>query len=341
MRFAKVAVAVFAVCLILASAGVSEAASVTSLWSTDGTTTNNASDNNAEYLYIDNDRSGYLDIGDVLVGAIDINTLTQTGAGIGGISGNDQWTGVFALEIKDLFGVQNANTAIETANIVFGAWSGFEAWIAALPGGAPAAPAASPTGAFIVRLWTNSSITSDFTTDNSNVMVNIASAATGSWFWDLGFTDATKASHVEYPGGVPTIVSTNGEGWVSRNGGTAWWTLPAESSGSTFGIGNFALSILQQAAWVPMNVDTALTPGTAGQLGATAGDLVDIVGSSTVRGAGGTGLGNVGHAGFEAGSDTNFSFLAYAVPVPGAVWMGLMMLGGLGAMRTFRRKNRI
>jgi hypothetical protein len=339
MRFAKVAAVLFAVGVILAGAGISEAASVTSLWSTDGTTTNNASDNNAEYLLIDGGgagRTGFLDKGDVLVGAIDINTLTQTGAGLGGSSGNDQWAGVFALEIKDIFGIANAGTAIETGNIIFGAWSGFEAWIAALPG-AQAAPALSPTGAFIARLWTNSTITSNFTTDYGDYNVNIATATTGTWFWDLGFTDASKASHNV----AGTIVSTNGEGWVSRNGGTAWSTLFGASTGTALGIGNFALSILQQAAFVPDNVDSALDAVTAFKLGATTGDLVDIIGSSTVKGAGGNVSGNVGDAGFQASSNTDFSFLAYAVPVPGAVWMGLAMLGGLGAMRTFRRKNRI
>jgi hypothetical protein len=321
---------------------------VTSLWTTDGTTTNNASDNNAEYLLIDSDgtgnstldatRVGFLDKGDVIVGAIDINTLTQTGAGIGGMSGNDQWTGVFALEVKDIFGVSFAGTAIETGNIIFGAWSGFEAWIAALPGGAPAAPAASPTGDMLARLWTNSTITSDFTTDNSDYRVNIATAATGTWFWDLGFTDSSKASHMV---AGPGILSTNGEGWTSIGGGTAWSTLFADSTGSAFGIGNFALSVLQQADFVPYIVQSTLPGGTAAKLGATAGTLVDIIGSSTVKGAGGNVPGNVGDAGFQASSNTDFSFLAYAVPVPGAVWMGLMMLGGLGAMRTFRRKPRI
>jgi hypothetical protein len=317
---------------VMAFAGGAQAATVNSIIRYPPDPANAASDNNAEYLWLDNDGDGRLDAGDVIVGAIDVNTLNSTSANLGGSTGNDQWAGVFALQVRDIINKANADTANETGDILFEPWGGFSAFLASLNGGSgPADNPALPTGT-IVRLWTNSTITSNFTDEDSDgtdtAIESVATAATGTYFWDLGFSDPSAASHVS--GGV--IVSSNGEGWVAKSGGTNITGLVNEPSDNTLGIGNFALSLL--ARGVGPDVGTlGLTFSRAGILGATAGDLVQVTGTSTVRGAGsGENLG-----GFHAGSDTNFGFVA--VPLPGAALSGIAMLLGLGFVQVRRRRK--
>jgi hypothetical protein len=317
---------------MMAFAGAAQAASVNSLITYGSDNANAASDNNAEYLWIDNDGDGRLDADDVIIGAIDVNTLNSTSANVGGSSGNDQWAGVFALQVRAIINISNANTATETGDIVFQPWGGFSAFLASLNGGSgPSDNPALPTGT-IVRLWTNSTITSNFTDENNDgtdtAFESVATAATGSYYWDLGFSDSSAASHVS--GGV--IVSSNGEGWVARNGGTNIVGLMTEASDNTLGIGNFAMSLLGRGLGPDVGYRT-LSATRIGILGGSTGDSAQVSGTSTVRGA----ADGEDDGGFHAGSDTNFGFVA--VPLPGAALSGIAMLLGLGFVQVRRRRK--
>lgn len=325
-----------AIMAMLVLAGAAQADTVNSFLRFDGVT-NKASDNNAEYLLVDNNRSGFLDIGDVIVGAFDINSLNDTGANLGGATGNHQWSGVFALEVKDLRNFTNAGTAIERADIIFGVYDDFDLYLDSLNGGSgPSDNPAVPTGT-IARFWTNSTSTSNFDTNIGGGAAdpddNVATAATGSYYWDLGFGDESSASHWDATanGGAGGIVSSNGEGWVALNGGTNIAALTGVDSGTTLGTGNFGVSILGNSLG-PIVIESTWSIFNAGVIGATAGQKVDVIGSSTVRGS--DGVEEV--AGFQASSDTNFTFLA--VPLPTAAWPGIALLLGMGIARMRRRK---
>lgn len=321
---------------VLVLAGAAQADTVNSFLRYDGVV-NRASDNNAEYLLVDRDGDGFLDIGDVLVGAFDMNTLNSTPANLGGSTGNHQWSGVFALEVKDLRNISNAGAANETADIIFGAYSGFATYLASLNGGAgPSDNPALPTNT-IARFWTNPNSTTDFTTNIGGGAAdpddNVATAATGEYYWDLGFADPSSASHWDPTanGGAGGIVSTNGEGWVALGGGTNVGLLTSADSDTTLGTGNFGVSILGNDLG-PMTTPRTWSILSAGLIGASIGAQVDVIGSSTVRGS--DGVEEV--AGFLAGSETNFGFLA--VPLPAAAWPGIALLVGLGLARMRRRK---
>jgi hypothetical protein len=298
---------------------------------------NEGDDNNAEYLLVDDDggdgsRTGYLDIGDVLVGAIDINTLNSTSANLGGSTGNHQWTAVFALEVKDLRNVTTVG-GVEFADIVFGAYSGFSTFLGNLNGGSGPSDNPSVNSGTIARFWTNSTSTTDFLTDNSDPDVNVATAATGSFYWDIGFADESAASHWDSTanGGAGGIVSDNGEGWVVFGGQTNVGALAGASAGTKYTESNFGLNVLKNDLG-PGLYDQYWTVLNAFQIGATAGDGVQIIGSSTVKG----GAGTVATAGFQAASDSTFTFLA--APLPTAVFPGIGLLLGLGVVRSRRRR---
>jgi hypothetical protein len=310
-----------AACGLIAFTGTAQAGTVNSLMNRNDS--NSASDNNAEYLIVDQDSDGRLDPGDVIVGAIDINTLNSTSANLGGFTPNDQWSGVFALQVRDII---NFNSSTGTGDILFQPWSGFSGFLATLNAGSgPSDNPTVPTGT-IVRLWTNSSATSNFVSGGS-YLASISTAASGSYFWDLGFADPTSASHVD----SGSIVSDNGEGWVARNGGIEIAGLVTQSTQDTFGTGNFALSLLGRGAGLGLG-ETPLSSGLAGLLGATFGDTAHVTGSSTIRGS----KGAEANGGFHAGSDTNFGFVA--LPLPGAALSGIAMLLGLGFIQHRRRK---
>lgn len=301
---------------------------------------NFASDNNAEWLAVDQDGDGQLDKGDVIRGAIDINTLNDTNANVGGSTGNHQWAGVFSLRVRDII---NFNAVTQTGDIIFEPDPGFAAWVATLDTDRNTAGQQAPAGPSIAtntiaRLWTNATATTNFTSNfTGSPTTNVGTAAVGTFFWDLGFKNPTAASHAVDTNGdatLDTVVSDNGEGWVAQNGGINIAFLKTATSSTTYAPGNFGLTVLQKGG----DGDFTLllqewTLATAFKIGADVGDKVEIIGSSTVRGA----KNFEANAGFQAGSDTNFTFLA--IPLPTAAWPGLGLLFGLGLFRLRRRKS--
>ena len=338
-------------CLVIGMGAVAaDAANVNSFLQTGP---NAASDQNAEYQLIDLNSNGLLDRGDVIVGGIDFNTLNSGSANLGGTTGNDQWTGVFGVKIRDIV---NRSANLLFGDVIFEPWGGLDAYI---NGGAfdsglgltvysgldtdPVTPGVQlPTGPAVAagtmaRMWTNPSSTTDF---NSPLVgspdANVGLVADGAFYWDIGFAAPGLAS--QHTGGG-TITSFNGEGWVALNGGTNLKALATVDSGVTYNPGNFGVNVLQTGGQGTAVDNRMLTSSwtifDSFQIGATPGQTVEIKGSSTVRGS----LGFEANAGFDAGSNTDFSFNLAPVPLPGAAWMGIAMLVGLGAVRIRRRKD--
>ena len=309
----KIFIAVVSVWCVAAIAAPAHAASVGSLMYTDGATLNLASDNDAQRLQVDLNQNGLLDPGDVMRGVIDINTLNSTPANLGGTTGNNEWTALFEIVC-----IGKVQTGPATWSFRFAPSMGFPGWLAALDPFAPPAPAGT-----MVRFYEDSTPDADFTMslavayDTAGPSFVGGPVPTASVFWDLGFQGVL------------------GEGWVGA-GSDAIAMAPIINPGTVVGNSNFALSLLANPSGygvVPQPMDVA----TAAILGLPPGTPADLIGSSAVRGA----LQSTAGAGFHLDSDANLTFLA--VPLPAAVYPGMVMLGllGIGSYRRWRRSDRV
>lgn len=319
---------VLAALMMLAIAGNAQAGSVGSQMILDGTTTNIASDESVEYL-VDAATSGtanVIDVGDILRGAINMNTLNSSGANLGGSTGNNQWTGVFSIKVTGI-----ASLGGGQYRLTFGPDAGFASWLATLDVDTGTAGVQAPNGPSLatgtmIRMWESTTSTVDFT-GSSSADVNIATAATGSFFWDLGFTPSPSGE--TSMDGSGNLSATEAEGWV----GTGAIALdPTLESSASFGNSNFLLSLLQNGLGPdikPKKLSNTLAASFG--LDPTKTWYADFSGSVNVRGPG-----DAINNGFDLTDNAQFQFLA--VPVPAAAWTGLMMLLGLGAVRIRRRR---
>jgi hypothetical protein len=330
--------AVTAGILVFSVAAIAQAGTIASLVKTDGTV-NDGHDLDGEYLHkgTGNSISGYIEVGDVIRGAIkmsDLNgdpTVPPT---------NDQWSGVFSLKVAAILNFDDNGTSgdlsDDTGTIVFEPDPGFASWVGSLDTDpatsgqqAPGGPAVATNA--MVRLWTNSTLTARVASSTpTGVDANAGTAATGNFFWDLGFDDPSSAAQDD---GSGNVASANGEGWVAPGGGLYFDGAHFTLSGTLIGTGYFGLSVLKNGTGfviLPLSEDAT----TRNALGSSAGATAQITGSSTVNGA----TGNYLTVGYDAKSTTDFNFLA--VPLPSAALSGLLLLMGLGAGYGWRRRSR-
>jgi hypothetical protein len=311
---ALVAIALFTVS---AQAGVIE-----SLMFLDGDTTNVASDESVEYLVkgSGNTTAGVIEVGDIFRGAININTLNSNSANVGGATSIEQWTAVFSIKVLDLYDRGYDNSGIEQYYITFGVDTTFQTWLDGIEENASDPTLGTGT---MIRLYTNGTHTADFD-GSATADTNIATAATGEFYWDLGYAAASGQTSITHSGSG-SLSATVAEGWVAVGGiGVA-----GASSTVSFGDSNFLLNVLQYGSGVEVVAHDVSVPSVYGLSGASTWQS-DISGSVNVRGAGA-----YASNGFDLSNNAQFDFLA--VPVPAATWPGLMMLFGLGAVR-FRRR---
>jgi hypothetical protein len=303
-----------------------------------------ADDDNYEYIYSDGSIAGVLEVGDVLVGCLDVNKLNGHSMAL---EDGLQWTGIFAIEVAGIVNgadnlkwdatqnkfVAGTDGVIDTGDIVFKAYGGFGSYLSSI--GVDDSGIAAVNTDVLIRMYLNDSSPYASPTAGSDQDDAIATFANGNWFWDLGFADPTKASHIS--GG--NIVSDNGEGWVAladdspgNVGNLLFGTGSQLRSGDEVGTGNFAVNRLAYGlgSWTLNPI--LLSDAKVLALGATAGDSAEFVGQSQVSGA----EGDFADQGFDVTSSTQFNF--DVVPLPAAVWPGMMMLFGLGAWTIRRRK---
>lgn len=274
---------------------------------------NEASDENAENLVFDANQNGALDVGDVVQGVINMNTLNSTGANLGGSTGNSEWSGIFRLQVTGK--IDNGDDFTFT----FGPDSNFAHADAALG-------TTNNSSNALAVMWDDTSPDADF---HDSVAEAEATSSNGDLFWALGFTNPSEASRVE----AGAVVSDNGEGWVGT-GGEDFTSAAGVSPGTTIGSSNFAVNRVDDIGLannlLPL-VDQELGDVLAAILGADVSDAAQILGSSELRGA----EGRLASAGFDAGSNTNFT--AVTVPTPTAASAGLLLLG----MVVLRRRRSI
>jgi hypothetical protein len=288
------------------------ASSVGSLMYLDGTTANAASDQNAEGFFYDSDGSGgpangILDKDDILEGVININTLNAGSANVGGTTGNNEWSAVFAIKIESITPTGNPGEF----SISFGPDPGFSARLLALDPAAPLAPAGT-----MVRFYEDT--LPDFNY-NVSVAASLDSAAAGaggsdataSEYWDIGFT-------VLNPSQRPA-----GERWVGV-GGLAFAALAGAPESTLLGTSNFGVNVLANYMGPPVVPQLDI-----------AGNPIDIIGSSSIKGSG-TAAHTPGAGGWTASSNSDFQFVA--LPVPPAMWAGFVLFGLLGGKKLLRRR---
>ncbi len=325
-KFSKLAFATVLVAL-LAFAASARAATVNSLMILDGETENISSDESVEYLVdaASSGTTGVIDVGDILRGAINMNTLNSSTANVGGSTGNDQWSAVFSIVVTGKH-YNGLIAGLPNYTLTFGPDAGFQTWLDSLDVDTSTPGVQKPDGPSLatgtmIRMFTNKTSTVDF--DGSTTAdVNVATAAMGKFYWDLGFANSSGYTTVDSTGALSATVA---EGWV----GTGGVTIASASSSSSFGNSNFLLSLLQNSLG-PIIKPQAVESPTVYGLDPTKAWTVDYEGSVNVRGAGA-----LATNGFDLTDNAQFEFLA--LPLPAAVWPGLVMLLGVGAWRRRRR----
>jgi hypothetical protein len=326
MRRASPFLTVVAALGVLAFAASADAATVQSFFQS----SNLASDNDAEYV-VDVDGDGVLDVGDLIRGAFNIDTLNSGSANIGGGTANNQWSGVFSLRVRAILDISGG-----TGDIYFEPDPGFAAWIASLDtvfGGAATAPdGAAPGAGAMIRMYENvnflgSGATIDFTTNHGGGAAdpddNVGEAAAGSHFWDMGMNgtfsdDGTIDSIAE-------VTTSLDERWEALNAALGFTPGTGISPGTSIGTGNAALNLI---AGSPVGALLGLQANTV----VLGGLPVNFLATTNIRGAKSPGSAT---AGFDADSDASFTFVI--VPLPMAAWSGFALLGLLGLNRVRRR----
>lgn len=147
----------------------------------------------------------------------------------------------------------------------------------------------------------------------------VSTATDGDFFWALGYTGATV-------GGVAT--AADGEGWeVVSAGPDNVLSYFDVDSGTDLSSINFSLNRTLTAGLTGLgenlsirNRESFIDPSFG----------VEFNGSATIEGV------RNERTSFETSSQSTLTFAI--IPVPAAAWLGLALMGGLGAVRSVRRR---
>lgn len=316
--------------------------------------TNSASDENREYLIDRTDTTstdyvvGQLDVGDSLRGAVNFNTINSVGANLGGITGNDELTGVYQLIVTSKIDA-GAGTFIYT----FSPDPAFEANICG--GVSECSNTFTPgDGAIIVMysddqndfagdfddptavtLPANDDGTTSHTVPPSNEDVSVGGYATeeafittatdGDHFWTLGFTG-------DDVGGITQPDLLAGEGFntvtVAAIGDNVLNAF-LFSTGASGGLLNGGLSLLSNDSDGSLAGGINVTQTTAGIFGV---NLVQFAFSGNLRGV------NDLDTPFEISSNIDAAWNVERIPEPSI--LALLGMSFLGLCLSARRRLR-
>ena len=300
---------------------------------------NQASDEDREYLV---DRNitipGQLDVGDAFRGHININTLNSGAANVGGITGNEELSGVFQV-MAAAFGSPDPNTGFYPI-----LWVPDPAFEAVYGAGAIAALYSDPTPDFAADFNdpfpaaappADTDADMNFPVDDGTVgprtiPPSSADVSTGAVVTEEAFMDTARTSGVD-PDSVHRFtlgfLGLPGEG-AAANGLLNVMPAFGLSSGSAVGSSNFGLNLLWMDPAYDIFLDiNRVTPSIFG-------GTVDFALSQQLRG-----VSDLDTA-FEISSNTNISFNATVIPEPASMLLlgaGLLGLAVLGRKKLIKK----
>jgi hypothetical protein len=343
---------ILALPLVFAVGGAAEAGDILSLFHGGP---NQSSDEDREYLV---DRTfatpgapgagvvGQIDIGDSLRGHLNMNTLNSASGNVGGITGNNEWTGVFQLLVTGKVCAAGTCTFTFAPDPAFAADIGGGQVVTGVPGGtgalvaffegsgatlnyagdfndpAPGTPPAGPDDGAAPQTVPPSSAdvsVGPYATEEAF----IALAMDGTRFWTLGFTGPIVAGIV-----TPAF----GEGWTATSIigdnvlGGFFVTQGTQTVGFNAGLNRLVNGIAETGDAVTLGTVPTIFPIGLGLANfAISGQSKGVFDLDTP---------------FEASSNFNMSFnQVILTPEPGALLLMGMGLLGLAGMRRMRRSR--
>jgi hypothetical protein len=339
--------------LVLVASTTAQAASVTSLFLNDPGFANAATDDSFEYLVDRNwngiaegaagSNVGVIDVGDSLRGMFTITVVNSTLIGKGSFF-TTEWTGVFQAKVTS----KTATGAVDINGnplylFTFGPDAAFaEAGSLGVGGnaivifyedatpdyadeygetGAPATPDDGTAGGALPAKDDDVSIG-----PYGDEEAFIATASNGTPYWALGFTGAKVGGEATPVVGEGWAVTTPAPDDVNGPAGDSGLFGPGFTRGFGAGIANFGLNRI----FIGGPGDAV---GIVPQVSALFGGTVEFTGLVTIGGVNGI------NTPFEISDQASITF--FTVPIPGAAWTGLAMLGLLGFVRFRRRAARI